>query len=204
MLNYTIIVSMMLCRMPKFLKGRLYLSASDAVWSPVEHIDESLCKYFTDELGNSFVDYGGFLQMIDPEALEIFAKGELFACFRGVEKNILKHIQSYPPKNIYENISSQLRLAGWDICTGNGWLAASAHGCFPVDPVTGSEIDNNADQINEFGLFNNFSDCQMYCEVNNVKIPEHAPWYPVAVFLDVHSYDRLEKFLKEQIEPWKH
>ena len=193
------LASMMVCRSPSYLKGRLYLSASDSVWTPVEHLDESLHRYFTDELGNASVKYGGFLQMVDPAVLGTFAAKELYACFRGVEKSLLGYIQAYPPEDIFENLSDHLKFMGWDISTGNGWLSASCHGCFPVDPATGDEIDENAWQINKFGLFEHFSDCIMYCEKNNNKIPEHAPWYPVAVFVDDDSCNRLKKYLEEKI-----
>ena len=126
------IVSMMLCNIPKFVKGRIYLSASDCIWDPVEHVDKSIHTYFTDEyrspIGDENLDYGGFLQIIDTSTLKIIADRGLFACFRGIERNILdaiKFIPNYPPNSIYEKISHHLVFMGWDICQGNGWVSAS-------------------------------------------------------------------------------
>lgn len=36
----------------------------------------------------------------------------------------------------------------------------------------------------------------LYCDINNDNIPEHAPLYPVAIFLDKNSYTRLKKYLE--------
>lgn len=196
MINGIVIASMMICRIPNFLKGRLYLSACDSVWSPVEYIDKFFNKYLTDEIGNTNVEYGGFLQMIDKTILDLLPKKNLYACFRGVEKNIIKHIDVYPIERIYRNILNELIFVGWDVCTGSGWLSASIHGHFPIDIKTGNNIDVNAEKINVFGLFESQYDCILYCDINNDNIPEHAPWYPVAIFLDKNSYTRLKKYLE--------
>lgn len=201
------IVSMMLCNIPKFVKGRIYLSASDCIWDPVEHVDKSIHTYFTDEygspIGDENLDYGGFLQIIDTSTLKIIADRGLFACFRGIERNILdsiKFIPNYPPNSIYEKISHHLVFMGWDICQGNGWVSASCEGIYPVDPLTGEDLDENAGQINRFGLFDQLYNCRAYCEMNNMEIPEHSPWYLVAVYVDDSSYDRLQKYYKKMMK----
>jgi hypothetical protein len=55
------IASMMLCTEPKSFNGRLFLSGCDSVWNAVQEIPDELKEYFTDEIGNGFVQYGGFL-----------------------------------------------------------------------------------------------------------------------------------------------
>ncbi|NVN90287.1 MAG: hypothetical protein HXX11_06745 [Desulfuromonadales bacterium] len=186
-----LIASMMVCGTPNLLKNRLILSCSDSVWSPIQTLPVELKRYFTDELGNSAVNYGGFVQMVDVHALGLLAEHGLFACFRCITENYLEQVQVYPPKAVYQKLIDDLIPMGWDISTGNGWLSASCHGCFPIDPYTGDEIDQHADKINKFGLFFTLDDCLTYCQTNNSLIPEHAPWFPVGIYVDKSSYARL-------------
>lgn len=193
--NQTSIASAMLCQLPKIFNSRAMLSVSDSVWEPVDVLPMELKKYFTDEVGNHDVTYGGFLQLTSPKALELISDHDLFLCFRCIAETYLAHVQVCPPTRVYQRLVGDLRSMGWDISTGNGWLSASCHGHFPVDPFSGDTIDDNILQINKFGLFNNLDDCLKYCEINNSQIPEHALWFPVEIKLDVGSYSRLENSL---------
>jgi hypothetical protein len=190
------IASMMLCKAPRSVNDRLMLSCCDAVWSPIEILPPELEPSFTDELGNSGVKYGGFLQIVDFNALRLLADRELYACFRCIGPEFLQHVQVNPPSRLYEKFFGDLVQVGWDIATGNGWLSASSHGCFPVDPFSGREIDQNAHMVNRFGLFSAFGDCLAYCQQNDSAIPEHAPWFPVAIRIDKDSYTRLVERLE--------
>ncbi len=195
MTSRLIVASMMICEAPKLLNKKLVLSCCDSVWKPVESLPDEIEPYFTDELGNKMVDYGGFVQIISLNVLKLLNKRGLFACFRCITEGYFKHIQANPPKEIYQNLFCDLKPVGWDIATGNGWLSASCHGRFPIDPFTGYETDQNADQINKYGLFSRLEDCLIYCQINNAEIPEHAPWYPVSIYVDKGSYARLKKIL---------
>lgn len=95
MINGIVIASMMICRIPNFLKGRLYLSACDSVWSPVECVDKFFNRYLTDEIGNTNVEYGGFLQMIDKTLLDLLPKKTytpVFVALKRILLNILMYI----------------------------------------------------------------------------------------------------------------
>lgn len=117
---------MMICRIPNFLKGRICLSVCDYVWSPVECVDKFFNKNITDEIGNTTVEYGGFLQKIDKALLGLLPKN-LYACFGVFEKNIIKNINVYPIERIYINILNELIFVGWDVCTNkvDGYLHLS-------------------------------------------------------------------------------
>jgi hypothetical protein len=195
--NNLSVASIMVCAEPVYVNNRMIVSCCDAVWRPVENLPIEFNGYFTDEFGNKNVDYGGFLQMVNVDALKLIEKNSLYACFRCIDKNLIDYVQVCPPKLIYQGVQGNLKLIGWDIATGNGWLSASCHGCFPIDPFTGDALDENADKINKFGLFSSFDDCLVYCQKNNLQIPEHAPWYPVAICLDLSSFNRLVEKFKE-------
>ncbi|MFA5982406.1 MAG: hypothetical protein WC782_00140 [Methylococcaceae bacterium] len=190
-----IIASVMVCNLPKFLDGRLVLSGYHGVWEAVEKLPDDILSYFTDDVGNKPVSYGGLLQIIDTQVLEILNDKGFFVCFRGIHEKYLEHVQAYPPKEIYQNLANGLKLLGWDISTGNGWCTASCEGIFPINPFTGEVLDENISQLNEYSLFNDLDNCLNYCHINNEKIPENSPWYPVAIYVDQFSYKRLSAYL---------
>ncbi len=193
-----VIASMMICGRPNYLNQRLMISCCDAVWEPIEHLNGKTKQFFTDELGNSTVNYGGFLQMVDRKALFSISEQGLFSCFRCISEDRLQHVQVNTPKLLYRDLIGDLKPMGWDIATGNGWLSASCHGLFPINPFTGKEVDSNADLINEYGLFDSLDNCLVYCKKNNSQIPEHAPWFPVAIHVDKSSYSRLRILLQKE------
>jgi hypothetical protein len=184
------IASMMLCREPRVVGGYVMLSCSDSVWEPIRYVPEEIRPYFTDELGNKSIEYGGFLYTNDSHALTLLDKNQLYACFRGVSKNYLDVVDC-PLAIPLADFSIKLKLVGWDIANGNGWVSASCDGVYPIDPFDGSQLDGNANQINGHGLFDNLKDCLSYCAVNDESFPARAPWYPVAIYLDLMSFDRL-------------
>lgn len=175
------IVSMMLCESPRFVAERFWLSASSSVWEPIAAAPESWRNLITDEIGNSNPDSYESLQLKDRSLLNLIDRAGVFACFRSVNMHNVIQIDVVPDEKVYHEIAGELCFIGWDICTGNGWLTASCHGIFPINPFTGSEIDSNASMINLFGLFEGISDCVEYCRLNNLGIPEHSPWFPVGV-----------------------
>jgi hypothetical protein len=138
--------------------------------------------------------YAGFLQVTDEGALNILDELGLFACFRAVEVFRLPKIHAVPPSLLYTGLRANLMLVGWDVCSGNGWLSASSHGIFPINPFTGEVIDVDA-KINCFGLFDDADDAERCCAANNLGLSSHAPWYPVGVLLTAKSYERLRRSL---------
>jgi hypothetical protein len=188
-----IIASVMLCKEPKIVRGRKILSGCDSIWSPAEEIPYELEEYLTDELGNKHVSYGGFLQVIDLKILDLLGKFGLFTCFRCIQEKYLDHVQTCPTTQFYKSLLKNLVFVGWDICSGNGWLSASCHGCYPFNPFTGNAINDDYKIINGYGLFANLNDCQKYCKINNESILEHSPWFPVAIYVDHGSYLRINE-----------
>jgi hypothetical protein len=83
-----LLASMMVCNKPVYLNGRYIISAYDGVWDAVEELQDDIKPYFTSDVGDKVTGYGGFLQVINPQVLDILNERGLFACFRGVEKSI--------------------------------------------------------------------------------------------------------------------
>lgn len=189
------IASMMVCSQPKQTQSRLILSGYDGVWEAIEKLPDDLKPYFTDDIGNKDVEYGGFLQLVDVNVLELINNQGLFACFRGIQKQFLEHVNAYPPEGIYTNLVNKLKFMGWDISTGNGWRSASCDGYFPLDPFTGEARDENISQLNKYSLFSLDKHCLEYCEINNKELPDYSPWYPVAIYVDKNSYNRLNSIV---------
>jgi len=126
-------------------------------------------------------------------AIHLIGIRKLFACFRCIFKEYFECVQVCPPDIIYKRLFPDLLPMGWDIATGNGWLSASCHGCFPVNPFTGEMTIYDSNKINDYGLFAELDSCLEFCSLNNTLIPEHAPWFPVAIFVDRDSYIRLPR-----------
>lgn len=184
------IASMMLCDRPRSIGTRTILSCSDSVWEPVRNVPADLHKYLTDELGNETIDYGGFLFLKDHRLIDCLEEKNLFACFRGIHSKDLEIVQCPLAKEI-SAMEIPLTIMGWDIANGNGWVSASTDGVYPIDPFNGSVLDENVEKINAYGLFDSLDDCKGYCLLNNQQVPARAPWYPVAIFLDHLSLERL-------------
>ena len=185
------IASMMICNRPECTGGRHWLSASNSIWECVTEIPPTWHTLLTDDLGNPFPLHYDGLQMLDPRLLDLIDAAGSFACFRSVRLPNVALEGLSPLPEVYQEIERKLIHVGWDICSGNGWLAASCHGIFPVNPFTGESVDRNASMINKFGLFDEFVDCDNYCELNNAAIAEHAPWFPVAVCISKIGAGRL-------------
>jgi len=182
------IASLMICNVPCIRKHKLILSACDSVWSAAYQLPSDLEDYFSNELGGKMDGYGGLLQLKDPIGLGLLERYGLYASFRCVHESILEHVQTVPPLELYESIRDELICVGWDVVSGNGWLSASCHGLYPID-----EDENNKSELNDYSLFDCLKDCLECCEENNLGLPEHAPWFPVAVCLDANSYERVLK-----------
>lgn len=187
----------MVCGIPRYFDDRLILSCYHGVWEPVKCLPSEIKAYFTDDVGNGDVSYGGLLQITDTKVFESLNKLGLYACFRGIAKEYINHVNVFPPYEFYQNLISELKFMGWDIATGNGWCTASVEGVFPINPFTGDVLDGNISQLNEYGLFYSLEHCKKYCQVNNEKISEDSPWYPVAVYVDLYSYNRLSSYLAD-------
>ena len=184
------LVSMMLCSAPAIRQGRLILSACDSVWEPIVRLPASLRRLVTDELGNPNPEYGGFLFPRGAEIFSVLHDHQLFACVRGVRKEVLKLTDS-PLAADTRSFPTELKLVGWDVVTGNGWVSAALEGLYPIDPVDGSTKEVIGPAANKFGLLHSEKDSRAYCALNDRAVPDRAPWYPVAVYLDVDSFSRL-------------
>lgn len=167
------------------------MSASNSVWEPVERVSNDLLSVLTDELGNVNPSHYDALQLADPMVLRLIEADGLYVCCRMVEDSRTDWVGVVPNKRVYSEIGGSLDFVGLDICTGNGWLSASCHGVYPIDPFTGRSLDDNAEMINEFGLFSELHDCLRYCNTNDKEVAEHAPWFPVGVLVSRESLGRI-------------
>lgn len=190
-MNNVEIASLMICGLPKCLDGRLILSCYHGVWEAVTCLPKEIKPYFTNDVGEADVTYGGLLQLVDIKVFDLLEKFDLYACFRGIEKQYINHVNVAPPTRLYQNLISKLDFMGWDIAMGNGWCTASVEGFFPINPFTGEILDENISLLNRFGLFETWEHCMNYCQINNQRLPNESPWYPVAVYLDRYSHSRL-------------
>ena len=130
------------------------------------------------------------------KVFELLEKFGLYACFRGVAKEYINHVNVAPPTEFYLSLISELKFMGWDIAISNGWCTASVEGIFPINPFTGDVLDGNISQLNEYGLFDSLEHCSNYCQLNTQRVPEDSPWYPVAVYVDYNSHARLSKIIR--------
>ncbi|WP_394155882.1 hypothetical protein [Loktanella salsilacus] len=186
----TTIASVMICGTPKSPLGKPILSASESVWECIPDIPYDLKGLLTDDIGNSGPKYAGALQLVDPSAVDLIEKMGLHLCFRAVDKSLLPIISAVPNSAFYARIQEDLDIVGWDVCCGNGWLPASLVGDYPIDVLSGKEVGDDGQKTNELGLFATKNEALKNCAKNNDLVPEHAPFYPVAVMLpkkDVYS-----------------
>ena len=179
----TIIASVMICEEPKRLLGKSILSASESVWECISEIPHDLKVLLSDDIGNPKPDYAGALQLTDSRAINLVQEMGLHLCFRAVEQNLLSLVSAIPNSKVYKQIQGSLAIVGWDVCSGNGWLSASLIGEFPIDVMSGREIGDQEQTTNEFGLFASKNEALENCAKNDKLVPEHAPFYPVAVML---------------------
>jgi hypothetical protein len=188
------IVSMMICEGPRRVGDRLLLSASDGVWEPIVSLPAEIRALVTDDLGSHEPTYGGFLQILDRSVLEEVERRNLFACFRAVHQTNADHVGTDPNTALYSELHDELIYVGWDVCVGNGWASASYDGYFPMDSISG-ELEANEAQLNRWGLFSSLEDALECCALNDERIPDDSPWYPVAISVDESSYRRLANLL---------
>lgn len=186
-----LIASMMICQAPRAVGQRLLLSASDGVWEPVNPLPAEISVLVTDELGYPQPTYGGFLQLADRRVFEEVESRSLFACFRAVHKTYAAHVDTAPDASLYSDLIDELIHVGWDVCAGNGWASASYDGHFPIDTITGDLDEATEARLNRWALFSSLSDARECCALNDERLTESSPWYPVAIFVDEGSYRRL-------------
>lgn len=183
------IVSMLIAKKPKKILDRLVLSASDAVWDVEEDLPSELRKHLKDDIGNDSPHYGGFLFLKDEALLKLLEKFDYYAGFRGVGEGDVKYTDCVN-KISPDELPFKVNLAGWDIVKENGWHSASCSGHFPLDPFDGKIFDRGV-KINKYSLFDDYNECLKYVKINNSRTPKRPPWYPVSIYLDDSTMNRL-------------
>jgi hypothetical protein len=176
------IVSMMLCKAPILVNGRAVISASDAVWNPIENFPKEL-NMLTDDMGHKNPGYAGTVFTTSSEVVSIIQKLGIMLCMRGVRAPDIPHTDCPFGVRVLDLVPPPLFM-GWDIVRGNGWVSASCDGKFPIDSTGEQRDGENASVLNDYSLFDGLDSCLRYCDLNNMEIPEWAPWYPVAVYCD--------------------
>jgi hypothetical protein len=195
------VVSAMICWPPTMKNGRLIVSAALGDDDPLLPTPKELLPLLTDDLGNPRRPaWTGDVQLpkLEIEAL-VYSMGLMVFC-RAVRDQDLAHVVGIPPKHHYVEIVERGRRLGWDICSGNGWLPASAHGIFPIDPVSGESLTENGGHLNRFALFDDLDQCLFCKEENDKWIPEHSPWFPVAVYVSNTGASLLEDLFQNSTD----
>ncbi len=188
------IVSALICRSPLRRGGRYILSASPLGLDAA--IPEEVRARLTDGLGNPSPVWSEDVQFPDLAVLSLIEARGLVALFRGVRACDLDYVLGVAPAHRYAEILTHGSRLGWDICSGNGWLTASAHGAFPVDTVTGEALSDGGEALNGFALFDDLGDCLDWIAENDRDSPEHAPWYPVALYASQRTSSMLQTMVR--------
>lgn len=166
------------------------LSASDAVWDAVDVLPDSLKEYLTDDLGNEKPSYGGFLFPKNMTAIDVVNSMGYYSAFRGVAQSDVIYTDCTNAMPV-EAIGRGLIFVGWDVVSGNGWVSASCRGVFPINPFDGNCRENGMNDVNPYGLIDDYEKCTAYAKSNNFINAGHAPWYPVSIFIDSTTLARL-------------
>jgi hypothetical protein len=111
--------------------------------------------------------------------------------FRAVRENDAKIVDTVPNSVFYRQITDELDLVGFDVCSGNGWISASVESEYPVDPISGNLLNIDFDKVNCYSLFYDLDFAFKYLDIVNIEAKEHQPWYPVAVLITPYSRSRL-------------
>lgn len=195
------IVSMMLCEQPVIVNNRAVISASDSVWNPIVVLPTGL-DGVTDDLGNNHPNYAGTIFFSNRNAIDQIQKRNIMLCMRCVRDQDIP-LTDCPLSLSIADFFPKPYLMGWDIVRGNGWVSASCDGYFPIDSTGKPRQEENIKKLNRYSLFDNLEDCLEYCELNNKKIPEWAPWYPVAIYCDPHTKSTIDALICDTINARK-
>lgn len=191
MIEFTF-ASMMICNEPKSSHGCYMISAYQGVWDSVRSVPSNVADLLLDELGNELPKSFDALQPKHKDIFYILDEISLFACVRSVHQRFLEHLDVIPSENVYNDISGDLYLAGFDVCCGNGWMSASLEGEFPNRWNNETIASKDNSPTNKFGLISDYEECLSYCQINNDLFPDSYPWYAVGVYITNKSLSRLE------------
>lgn len=182
---------MMICTAPSLLNGRPRLSVSDAIWEPVPLLSPRLSQLLVSEVGAEPATYAGAvfpkMEMLH-ELLEVIRNEGLFLCFRAVRDEWLSQVSC--PMALPLTSFEGLEIKGWDVATGNGWIAASLEGIFP---------EQTDGELNSYSLLSDEQSAINCSRANDAAVPDRAPWFPVALLMDVDSSVRLSSLLRNRL-----
>lgn len=186
------IASAMICVTPESVPGRIVLSADGNVWHSPKKIPNEIQAKVTDDFGRAQLDDFSNVQIFDFQTVSELEQMGLFCGFRAVERVRLEILGFQPPAMFYDEIIGELVFVGWDVCSSNNWSSASLHGRFPVDATAGQLDRVEGKYSNGFSLISDEKVCVKFCEMNNLSVAEHAPWYPVGLFVTIKSFARFQ------------
>lgn len=189
-------ISTRICVNPHIRNGHLVLSYDGFLWESACDVDAIRSRFF-DQFGAELNDVGGIetehYQPKNELSLE-WSDYNLIPCAFAIEESaydILIERSGYVPSPVYNVLSNGLSCLGYEIATAFD-TSAFCHGISPYSE--GSE-----DLLNEFGLIRTIDEGLTWVQMNNSEIPEHAPWYLMALYVSLETKARLEALLNELI-----
>jgi len=182
-------VSTRVCGTPDIRNGHLVLSADEYLWysSPDEYsvpdlfLDQFCCAFeVSDEITTEHYQPKGITSFLP-------LNNGFIPCAIAIDEAVYDtfiDISGFVPAPCYDEWQNNLYLLGYDVATFFT-LSAFWHGISPYS-------ENCEELLNHFGLFNDIAEGLKWVQLNNDGIPEHAPWYLVALFVSKETKELLE------------
>lgn len=190
-------VSTRVCISPDIRNGHLVLSCDDELWRSSQ--DEQYIKHlfldqFNCEMGESEEIISEHYQPKD--VTSFFPLNDSFIpCVIAVDEAVYEtfiEISGFVPSPFYDEWQKDWYLLGYDVATFFT-LSAFWHGISPYS-------ESCEGLLNKFGLIDNIAEGLKWAELNNSRIPEHAPWYLVALFVNQETKDLLESMTTKSLQ----
>ena len=188
-------VSTRVCETPDIRNRHLVLSCDEELWRSSQDEKTIKCLFFDQfncEMGETEVITSEHYQ---PKNVASFLalNDSFIPCAIAVDEAVYEtfiDISGFVPAPFYDEWQKKLYLLGYDIATFFT-LSAFWHGVSPYS--------ENCDGIlNKFGLIDDVEEGLKWVQLNNSGIPEHAPWYLVALFVSQETKDILELMINQE------
>lgn len=190
-------VSTRVSKTPDIRNGHLILSCDEYLWESSEEEDAIKCL-FLDQFSCAIEEADAITsEHYQPKDVASFPalNNSFIPCAIAVDEavyNTFIDISGFAPSTLYEESQQNLCLLGYEVATFFS-LSAFWHGISPYSEGTEQEL-------NQFGLFTTMDQGLRWAALNNEQIPEHAPWYLVALYVVPETKARLEQLLQTGTE----
>jgi len=176
------IIETLIRKLPRSQNGRHRLSVDTDIWENVDDIAtirEFCLDRFADEISADSPDSG--YQLRSPDALRLETEGMAIS-FVAVPQELYCYLvtdrdEYRVPAGVYRSLEPYISLVGYDVCD-RLMISAFEHGSSPYFGGYGHDS-----MINRYGLFDREEDATLCALENNRSVPEHYPWYAVALYV---------------------